>query len=142
MTTTVPALYINDNGRTVCAEHAGSYLTAAITTNPTAPIHFTPLGSWLRTTDPSPHGCEDCGAIIPGADPEPADPRDVCTAHHADAVVGEVYNWSWAGQSARVRIKAIITPEKRCQMVLVVPTDGAESFCTDTCLLDRPHDDR
>lgn len=133
---TVHALYINDNGRTVCEKHGGSYLSAEIEAHPSALIHFTPLGSWLRTTDPSPYGCETCGAIIPGADPEPADPRDTCPGVHVEAVEGEVYDWSWAGKAAQVRVKAVIDTDQRCQTVLVEPVDGdKQSFLTDTCLL-------
>ena len=43
-------LYLNDNGVATCADHAGAYLKASITTNPTAQFHKTPLGTWERFT--------------------------------------------------------------------------------------------
>lgn len=58
-TTATAPHWIDDNGRVVCRAHAGMYLTSAITADPTAPIYFTPLGSWVRiTADDAP--CEDC----------------------------------------------------------------------------------
>lgn len=49
MTTTT--IYLNDNGRCTCADHAGEYLKASIAAKPHAEIHETPLGTWERFTD-------------------------------------------------------------------------------------------
>lgn len=35
-------LWVNDNGRIVCAEHGGGYLTRAIGAKPRARSHWTP----------------------------------------------------------------------------------------------------
>ena len=40
----------NDNGAIYCENHLGSYMTAAITANPKARTHHTPLGTWYRLT--------------------------------------------------------------------------------------------
>jgi hypothetical protein len=50
MTTTSTAIYLNDNGRATCADHAGEYLRASIAADPTAQFHTTPLGTWERFT--------------------------------------------------------------------------------------------
>ncbi len=42
------ALYLDDNGRATCAEHAGAYLKANIRFAPDAQFHRTPLGTWER----------------------------------------------------------------------------------------------
>ena len=44
------ALYLDDNGRCTCADHAGEYLKASIAAKPDAEIHETPLGTWERFT--------------------------------------------------------------------------------------------
>jgi hypothetical protein len=44
------ALYLNDNGRATCAEHAGAYLKTSILSTPDAQFHATPLGTWERFT--------------------------------------------------------------------------------------------
>jgi hypothetical protein len=44
----VSALYLDDNGRATCAEHAGEYLRASITARPEEQYHQTPLGEWER----------------------------------------------------------------------------------------------
>ena len=51
MTTTDAVIYLDDNGRCTCANHAGEYLKASITAKPDADIHETPLGTWERFTD-------------------------------------------------------------------------------------------
>ena len=45
------SLYLDDNGRATCHNHAGAYLKASITTNPNAQYHQTPLGTWERFCD-------------------------------------------------------------------------------------------
>ena len=49
-TTITNHLYLNDNGRCTCGNHAGAYLAASITANPNAQYHQTPLGDWERFT--------------------------------------------------------------------------------------------
>jgi hypothetical protein len=44
--TTHPTYWSNDNGYTVCNEHAGNYLASAIKKKPNAIKHKTPLGTW------------------------------------------------------------------------------------------------
>lgn len=39
-------LYLNDNGRATCVEHAGDALAASIKQTPDAQFHETTLGSW------------------------------------------------------------------------------------------------
>lgn len=53
MTTTHTQQYWSDEiqGTIYCVDHAGSYLTHAIQSNPTARRHITPLGDWSRMTD-------------------------------------------------------------------------------------------
>jgi len=46
----VTRIYLDDNGRCTCEQHAGEYLTASITANPSAHIHTTPIGTWERLT--------------------------------------------------------------------------------------------
>lgn len=43
--------WMDDNGQTVCDEHAGSYLRSAIEARPKARTHHTPLGMWEQMTD-------------------------------------------------------------------------------------------
>lgn len=137
----VTALYISDNGRIVCAGHGGAYLAAALMGDPRSRLHFTPLGSWVRVDEPTLYGCEECGARIPGAVPVgPTDPRESCAEDHVDPGVGGIYDWSWAGRSARVVVEAVLSSEAKCQAVLVAPVGGGESFCTDTCLLQEVDD--
>lgn len=52
-------LWTNDNGYTVCMEHAGNYLTAAVRAHPHATEHHTPLDTWIaiRSTGLT---CEHC----------------------------------------------------------------------------------
>ena len=42
------AIYLNDNGRCTCADHAGEYLRKSITEKPESQYHKTPLGTWER----------------------------------------------------------------------------------------------
>ena len=49
-TTTTTAIYLDDNGRATCADHAGEYLRASIAAKPDAQFHTTPLGTWERFT--------------------------------------------------------------------------------------------
>jgi hypothetical protein len=62
----VSAIYLDDNGRVTCADHAGAYLRASLKENPNADIHFTPLGSWEKFTEHDirifgePIDCETC----------------------------------------------------------------------------------
>ena len=42
------AMYLNDNGRCTCADHAGEYLRKSIEEKPDAQFHETPLGSWEK----------------------------------------------------------------------------------------------
>ena len=44
----IKTYWSDDNGATVCADHAGAYLTAAIQNRPKAATHNTPLGTWER----------------------------------------------------------------------------------------------
>lgn len=46
----VTRIYLDDNGRCTCKQHAGEYLTASIAANPFAHIHSTPTGTWERMT--------------------------------------------------------------------------------------------
>ena len=46
----VTRIYLDDNGRCTCEQHAGEYLTASIIRNPSAHIHSTPIGIWERMT--------------------------------------------------------------------------------------------
>lgn len=70
MTTNRPTyLYVNQNGRIVCARraHAGTYLADAIARRPRAEIIDTPLDNWVRVTpadlgDWPGLGCEHCKA--------------------------------------------------------------------------------
>lgn len=39
-------VYMDDNGRVVCAEHGGMYLAASIAKNPNKRMHNTPRGTW------------------------------------------------------------------------------------------------
>jgi hypothetical protein len=41
-------LYLNNNGRCTCANHAGEYLRASIAKNPTKQFHKTPFETWER----------------------------------------------------------------------------------------------
>jgi len=41
-------MWIDDNGRILCAQHAGSYLRTAIDARPRARTHRTPIGTWDR----------------------------------------------------------------------------------------------
>ncbi len=43
-------LYLDDNGRATCADHAGAYLKTSILSIPDAQFHKTPLGTWERFT--------------------------------------------------------------------------------------------
>jgi hypothetical protein len=42
------AIYLNDNGRCTCFDHAGEYLRKSITEKPDAQYHKTPLETWER----------------------------------------------------------------------------------------------
>jgi hypothetical protein len=42
------AIYLNDNGRCTCADHAGEYLRTSIMEKPNAQFHKTPLGTWEK----------------------------------------------------------------------------------------------
>ena len=44
--TTIKKLFIHDGGSTICPDHAGFELSAAIKNNPTRKTHWTPLGTW------------------------------------------------------------------------------------------------
>ena len=62
---TTKALYINENGRTVCRAHGGSYLDSHLESNPDAVIIDTPLDNWplldAEELAEFPHiDCEDC----------------------------------------------------------------------------------
>jgi len=46
----VTRIYLDDNGRCTCEQHAGQYLAASIAANPFAHIHNTPIGTWERMT--------------------------------------------------------------------------------------------
>lgn len=48
MATKTRTYWENDNGAIYCEAHLGSYMTAAILTNPKAIIHHTPLGSYYK----------------------------------------------------------------------------------------------
>lgn len=50
MTTITTDIYLDDNGRCTCADHAGEYLAASLKANPGAQFHRTPLGTWERFT--------------------------------------------------------------------------------------------
>ena len=50
MTTTNSILYISDNGRATCPDHAGEYLKQSIAERPNQDIHLTPIGAWERFT--------------------------------------------------------------------------------------------
>jgi len=41
-------LYLNDNGRCTCSEHAGEYLRKSIEEKQNAKFHKTPIGTWER----------------------------------------------------------------------------------------------
>jgi len=43
-------LYLDDNGRATCAEHAGHELAASLSAHPDAQFHQTTLGTWERFT--------------------------------------------------------------------------------------------
>ena len=64
----VTRIYLDDNGRCTCEQHAGEYLAASITANPFAHIHSTPIGTWERMTtddirlDGADINCERCEA--------------------------------------------------------------------------------
>lgn len=65
MKTKTKALFINQNGRVVCAEHGGAYLASFLERRPNADVIDTPLDNWVRLTAADlrefPHiGCEDC----------------------------------------------------------------------------------
>ena len=62
---TTKALYINENGRTVCRAHGGSYLDSRLESNPNAVMIDTPLDNWLRLdaedrAEFPDIDCEDC----------------------------------------------------------------------------------
>jgi hypothetical protein len=42
------AIYLDDNGRCTCANHAGEYLRKSIEEKPDAQFHKTPLGTWEK----------------------------------------------------------------------------------------------
>lgn len=46
--TRTEVLFVNENGMTVCTEHAGRYLTAALKNGSTKQLIETPLDVWLR----------------------------------------------------------------------------------------------
>ena len=46
----VTRIYLDDNGRCTCEQHAGAHLTASIIRNPSAHIHSTAIGTWERMT--------------------------------------------------------------------------------------------
>ena len=58
------AIYLNDNGRCTCADHAGEYLCKSITEKPEAQYHKTPLETWERfdADDIRSYGldCDEC----------------------------------------------------------------------------------
>lgn len=71
MTTThkgdnMSSIYIHDNGTCTCATHAGGYLAASITNDPTATIHQTIIGTWEKydTAEAAAEGvtCNKCDA--------------------------------------------------------------------------------
>jgi hypothetical protein len=49
-TTTQQPLWIHDDGRLACQEHAGHYAQAVLGRRPTAKLVETPLGTWERLT--------------------------------------------------------------------------------------------
>lgn len=46
MTTTTARFWANDNGAICCQDHAGHYLSSAISARPRAKTHRTPLGTY------------------------------------------------------------------------------------------------
>jgi len=64
MSTKTTELYINQNGRIVCAAHGGYYLQTELERRPDADVVDTPLDNWLRLDDEDVDlenlGCEDC----------------------------------------------------------------------------------
>ena len=58
-------LYIDENGRTICERHGGTYLKYAIEANPRATNYDTPLANWELITDSTREefdlSCETCG---------------------------------------------------------------------------------
>jgi hypothetical protein len=58
------AIYLNDNGRCTCPDHAGEYLRKSIEEKPDAQYHKTPLGTWERFSveDIRSYGidCDEC----------------------------------------------------------------------------------
>jgi hypothetical protein len=58
------AIYLNDNGRCTCADHAGEYLRKSIEEKPEAQFHKTPLETWERfdADDIRSYGldCDEC----------------------------------------------------------------------------------
>jgi hypothetical protein len=46
----VTRIYLDDNGRCTCEQHAGESLAASIAANPFAHIHTTTIGTWERMT--------------------------------------------------------------------------------------------
>jgi hypothetical protein len=57
-------MYLNDNGRCTCADHAGEYLRKSIEEKPDAQFHKTVLGTWERFSveDIRAYGidCDEC----------------------------------------------------------------------------------
>ena len=47
---TIEAIYVDDNGRCTCEEHAGAYLRTQIELKPTGWLYATPIGTWEKFT--------------------------------------------------------------------------------------------
>ncbi|MCA1781851.1 MAG: hypothetical protein ABR616_10895 [Dermatophilaceae bacterium] len=64
MTTKLAYLYVNQNGRIVCAKHGGGYLRSHVEHRPNDAVFTTPLDAWTRVTpdeaDEFDAHCEDC----------------------------------------------------------------------------------
>lgn len=48
----MPTLWINDNGRICCEDHLGHYAETTLAARPTAKVLRTPLGTWLKVSEP------------------------------------------------------------------------------------------
>lgn len=54
------ALWIDQNGRVACPDHAGHYLRSALDAVPDGIHIFTPLGHWSKAPETADLHCENC----------------------------------------------------------------------------------
>ena len=55
-------IYINENGRAVCADHIGHYARTFLQKRPNVTIFQTATDHWVRVDDDE-IGCENCDAV-------------------------------------------------------------------------------